>query len=33
MTNYNTPNKTSMEISVTEDNPHFERDFIHITSE
>ena len=32
MTHFNTPNKTPMEILVTKDNSHFEREFIHITS-
>ena len=32
MTNFNTRNKTPMEILVTEDSSHFERDFIHITT-
>ena len=32
MTNFNTLNKTPMEVSLTEDNSHFERDLIHITS-
>ena len=32
MHNFNTPNQTPMEISGTEDNSHFELDFVHITS-
>ena len=28
MTNFNTLNKTPMEVSLTEDNSHFERDLI-----
>ena len=32
MHNFNTPNKTPIEISVIEDNSHFERDFVHTTS-